>query len=354
MAKGVEDTAFYSYFRLVSLNEVGGNPARFGVPVEQFHKWCSETQARQPFTMLCTSTHDTKRGEDVRSRINVLTEMTPTWTDAVKRWSAANAQYRTGDVPDRKTEYLLYQTLVGTWPISVERAVDYMRKATREGKERTSWVEPNTVYEEALEKFIAFVMGDAAFVTDLEAFLTPLLPAARANSLALVLLKLTAPGVPDLYQGTELWDLSLVDPDNRRPVDFDLRRRLLSEVTQLTPEQIMERTCEGLPKLWTVRQALRTRAAHPKCFGAEGTYSALWAAGPKAGSLVAFRRGEDVITVVPRLLIGAGSWEGSSLELPPGVWENQFTGERIGEGKTDISALFSRFPLALLTRVESQ
>ena len=173
MAKGVEDTAFYSYFRLISLNEVGGNPGRFGVSIEEFHKWCSETQMRQPFTMLSTSTHDTKRGEDVRSRISALSEMAPAWTDAVMRWSAANARYRTGDMPDRKAEYLLYQTLVGAWPISVERIVEYMRKAAREGKERTSWVEPNAVYEEALEKFVASVTGDAAFVADLEAFLDP-------------------------------------------------------------------------------------------------------------------------------------------------------------------------------------
>jgi len=353
MAKGVEDTAFYSYFRLVSLNEVGGNPARFGVSVEEFHKWCCETQMRRPFTMLSTSTHDTKRGEDVRSRISAISEIAPTWSEAVMRWSASNAQYRTGDLPDRKTEYLLYQTLVGAWPISIERAVEYMRKAAREGKERTSWVEPNSVYEEALEKFVASVIGDTTFVADFEAFLNLLLRPAHASALALVLLKLTAPGVPDLYQGSELWDLSLVDPDNRRPVDFDLRRRLLSESDQLTPEQIMARAREGMPKLWTVRQALRTRAAHPKCFGAEGAYSALWATGPKAGSLVAFRRGEDVITVVPRLLTGVGSWEGSSLELPPGSWENQFTGERI-EGKTEINALLSRFPVALLTRVRSE
>jgi len=215
-------------------------------------------------------------------------------------------------------------------------------------------VEPNPAYEEALEKFVASVLGDAAFVADLEVFLELLLPAAQTSSLALALLKLTAPGVPDLYQGCELWDLNLVDPDNRRPVDFALRLRLLSEADQLTAEQIMARAGEGLPKLWIIRQALRTRAAHSQCFGAEGAYSALWATGPKAGSLVAFRRGEDVITVVPRLLIGAGSWEGSSLELPPGTWENQFTGERIGEGKAEISALLSRFPVALLTRVKSE
>jgi (1->4)-alpha-D-glucan 1-alpha-D-glucosylmutase len=353
MAKGVEDTAFYSYLRLVSLNEVGGNPGRFGVSIEEFHKWCSETQMRQPFTMLTTSTHDTKRGEDVRTRISVLSEMVPAWADAVARWSAANARYRTGEMPDRKTEYLLYQTLVGAWPISVERIVAYMRKAAREAKERTSWVEPNAAYEEALEKFVTGVTGDAAFVANFEAFLAQLLPAAQASSIALVLLKLTSPGIPDLYQGSELWDLTLVDPDNRRLVDFDLRRRLLSEIDQLSLEQIMARMDEGLPKLWTIRQALRTRAAYPRCFGAEGEYSAVWATGPKAGYLVAFRRGEDVITVAPRFLIGVGSWEGSSLELPQGNWKNQFTGE-ILEGKIDLSILLSRFPVALLTRPQAE
>jgi (1->4)-alpha-D-glucan 1-alpha-D-glucosylmutase len=229
-----------------------------------------------------------------------------------------------------------------------------MRKAAREGKERTSWVEPNAAYEQALEGFVAAVVSDTAFVADLEMFLELLLPAAQSSSVALTLLKLTAPGVPDLYQGSELWDLSLVDPDNRRPVDFDLRRRLLSEIDQLTTEQIMARMGEGLPKLWTIRQALRIRAVHSRCFGAEGGYSPLWATGPKAGYLVAFQRGEDVITVVPRLLIGASSWEGSSLELPPGVWRNQFTREHMEEGKIEIGALLSRFPVALLTRVRPE
>jgi len=232
--------------------------------------------------------------------------------------------------------------------------VEYMRKAAREGKERTSWVEPNAAYEEALERFVAAVLGDAAFVADLEGFLALLLPAAHSSSVALALLKLTAPGAPDLYQGSELWDLSLVDPDNRRPVDFELRRRLLSEVDQLTPEQIMARMGEGLPKLWTIRQALRTRTAYPKCFGAEGSYTAMWATGPKAGYLVAFRRGEDVIIVVPRLVIGAGGWEESSLDLPPGIWKNQFTNERMEQGQIEIGTLLSRFPVALLTRVHSE
>jgi (1->4)-alpha-D-glucan 1-alpha-D-glucosylmutase len=275
------------------------------------------------------------------------------WSNAVARWSAANGKYRTSDAPDKKTEYLLYQTLVGAWPISPDRAVAYMRKAAREAKEHTSWVEQNKAYEEALERFVLSVIDDAAFVADLENFLTPLVPAAQSNSIAQTLLKATSPGVPDFYQGSELWDLNLVDPDNRRPVDFGLRRRLLCEAEHLTPEQIMERMSEGLPKLWTIRQALRTRVEHPNSFGSEGTYTQLWAAGPKAGSVVAFQRGEAVAVVVPRLTYGMESWEGSSLELPAGTWKNQFTGDT-EEGKTDIGDLLHRFPVALLTRIPAE
>ena len=265
MAKGVEDTAFYSFLRLVSLNEVGGDPGRFGVSPDDFHRACAETQKLQPSTMLATSTHDTKRSEDVRARISLLSEIPGVWAEAVRRWSAANSRYRNGEWPDRKTEYLLYQTLVGAWPISKERLIEYMRKAVREAKERTSWLNPNMPFEEALEAFINSVLDDGGFISDLEAFLVPLLPSARAISLSLTLLKLTAPGVPDIYQGTELWDLSLVDPDNRRPVDYRTRRRLLGEVDRMCADKIMARAEEGLPKLWVIRQALRTRKMlHPR------------------------------------------------------------------------------------------
>jgi (1->4)-alpha-D-glucan 1-alpha-D-glucosylmutase len=350
MAKGVEDTAFYAYPRLVSLNEVGGSPGRFGVPVEEFHKWCAETQARRPFTLLATSTHDTKRGEDVRSRIDILSEIPTEWAEAVTRWSAANARHRTGALPDRKIEYLLYQTLVGAWPISFERLRDYMRKAAREAKEHTSWIEPDVEYERALEKFIAALMDDREFIDDVETFLEPLAPEALANSCAQTLLKLTAPGVPDIYQGAELWELSLVDPDNRRPVDYGLRRKLLRELDGLSVERILARAEEGLPKLWIIRQALRVRKSKPECFGPEGTYQPLWAAGPKGGSVVAFQRGGDVIAIVPRLPVSAGNWEQVSLELPQGAWKNVLSGESLPDRKVDIAGLFSRFPVALLVR----
>jgi len=353
MAKGVEDTAFYGYLRLVALNEVGGDPSHFGTAVDEFHKWCEDAQTRQPFSMLATSTHDTKRSEDVRTRISLLSEIPELWADAVRRWSAANARYRTGDFPDRKTEYLLYPTLVGAWPISRDRLVDYARKAVREAKDLTSWIAPKAPFEEALEKFIDGVLADAEFVAGLEDFLHRLIAPARATSLSLTLLKLTAPGIPDTYQGTELWDLSLVDPDNRRPVDYASRRRLLAELDGLKAEQILERSDEGLPKLWTIRQALRVRNSRPESFGAEGTYQALWPSGPKAGHVIGFERGRDVIAIAPRLLMGLDRWDATSIEIPEGTWSNQLTGDTLAGGKVDLGVLLARFPVALLTLMPS-
>jgi len=349
MAKGVEDTAFYSFLRLVSLNEVGGDPGRFGVSPDDFHRACAETQKAKPLTMLATSTHDTKRSEDVRVRIGLLSEIPGAWGDAVRRWSAANNKYRSGDAPDRKMEYLLYQTLVGAWPISKDRLLEYMRKAAREAKEQTSWLNPNAAFETALENFIGGILGDESFIADLESFLAPLIPAARVTSLALVLLKLTAPGVPDIYQGTDLWDLSLVDPDNRRPVDYALRRKLLAELDRMCADRILGRADEGLPKLWVIRQTLRARNSHPEDFGAEASYQPLWASGPKAAHAVAFGRGGGVITVVPRLVASLDEWGSTLVEIPEGSWRHQFTGELVEGGKIDLAALFEKFPVALLT-----
>ncbi len=343
-AKGMEDTAFYSFLRLVSLNEVGGDPRRFGTSIEQFHKWCTETQARHPNTMLTTSTHDTKRSEDARIRIGVLSEIPAAWSDAVARWTSMNARNRTDDLPDRKTEYLLYQTLVGAWPISADRLAAYLQKAVREAKEHTSWIEPNAAYEEALDRFVRGVVEDAEFVADFETFLQPMLSAARTASLSLELLKLTAPGVPDLYQGSELWDLSLVDPDNRRPVDYDARRRLLRELDSLNIEQIVARMQEGLPKLLVVQRALRVRERL-------GEYRPLWASGPKAANLIAFQRGADVIVAAPRLLISAGKFDDTYLEIPEGQWSDQFTGEVLEGGRAEVGRLLARFPVMLLARV---
>ncbi len=348
-AKGVEDTAFYCYARLVSLNEVGGDPSRFGVAIEDFHRWCAETQARHPSTLLATSTHDTKRSEDVRARITLLSENPLAWGEAVSHWAVSNARYRSGEFPDRKTEYFLYQTLVGAWPISKDRLMEYMRKAVREAKENTSWIAPNAVYETALQQFCEAILADPEFTVSLDAFITQILPPARATSLSMNLLKLMCPGVPDIYQGTELWDLSLVDPDNRRPVDYERRKRLLAELPQLSPEQILNRSEDGLPKLWTIRQALHVRRSLAESFGERGAYVPLWATGAKASHLVSFQRGENVIVVAPRLFVTLGGWDGTLLEVPPGRWKNQFTAETIEGGKVEVNSLVNRFPVALLT-----
>ncbi len=349
-AKGVEDTAFYRHARLISLNEVGGDPGRFDVGLDDFHKWCAETQACYPLTLLATSTHDTKRSEDVRVRITLLSENPAAWAETVNRWAAANGRYRSGDFPDRKTEYFLYQTLVGAWPISKERLIDYMRKVIREAKEYTSWITPNAAYETALEQFCDSLLGDSEFTADLEQFISRTSTAAHATSLSLTLLKLTAPGIPDIYQGTELWDLSLVDPDNRRLVNFEVRKQLLGELEHLTPEELLERAEEGLPKLWVIRQTLRARCSHIHEFGEHGSYTPLWATGAKASHLVSFQRGSDIITIAPRLLSTLGGWDGTLLEIPEGVWKNQFTGDLIEGGKIEAASLVNRFPVALLTR----
>ncbi len=259
MAKGVEDTAFYCFNRLVCLNEVGGDPGHFGSTVESFHQACRAAQTRWPDAMLATATHDTKRGEDTRARLSLLSEIPEAWCEAVRNWSAMNEPYRRGGWPDRNAEYLYYQTLIGAWPLSAERAQAYMEKAVCEARQHTNWTERNEAYENALRDFIAATLASAEFKHRLEKFVAPLVEAGHINSLAQTLLKLTAPGVPDLYQGGELWDLNLVDPDNRRPVDFKLRRRLLAELKSLSVEEIWRRRSEGLPKLWLIRQALEVR-----------------------------------------------------------------------------------------------
>jgi (1->4)-alpha-D-glucan 1-alpha-D-glucosylmutase len=350
-AKGVEDTAFYRFTRFVALNEVGGDPGRFGVSLDAFHRAATETQACWPRAMLATSTHDTKRSEDVRARLALLSEIPERWGAAVARWIATNERHRRNGFPDRSAEYLLYQTLVGAWPLGSERAAAYMEKAGREAKRHTSWTSTNPAYEDAVRTFVHAILGDPAFCADLEAFVTPLVAPGRLNACAQTLVKLTAPGVPDVYQGTELWDLSLVDPDNRRPVDWQLRRRLLAELEGRTPEAIWTRLDEGLPKLWIIRQALALRRRRPAAFGVEGTYRVLAARGRKALHAVAFARGDDVITLVPRLVLGlGGEWDDTTLTIGDGPWENVLTGETIEGGERRVADLLCRFPLALLAR----
>jgi (1->4)-alpha-D-glucan 1-alpha-D-glucosylmutase len=217
MAKGVEDTAFYCSNRLIAMNEVGGDPDCNGFSLEYFHRYNVKMQQTFPATMTTLGTHDTKRSDDVRARMLVLSEIPDAFAEAVRRWSAQNARHRSGDQIDTGTEWFLYQTLVGVWPISTERLREYMQKAMREAKVRTSWVSNNAGYESALKEYIDSILADEGFVKDLEGFVRDVATAGRINSLAQTLMKYTAPGVPDLYQGGELWDFALVDPDNRRP-----------------------------------------------------------------------------------------------------------------------------------------
>jgi (1->4)-alpha-D-glucan 1-alpha-D-glucosylmutase len=355
MAKGVEDTTFYGYNRLTWANEVGGDPGRPVVTVGQFHEYCAGVQARHPLTMQDTSTHDTKRSEDVRARIHLLSEVPDAWGGAVRRWAALNENLRTGEYPDRNSEYLLYQTMVGAWPLSQERLAKYMEKATREAKQCTSWLSPNEEFENALRKFIEGIYRNAPFLDHLAKFVGPLVAPGRVSSLAQVLLKLTVPGIPDLYQGMELWELSLVDPDNRRPVDYDLRRKLLAELPSLKVDGIMHRSDEGLPKLWLTYQGLKARRQFAGAFGKESPYTPLAAGGSKADHVIAYQRGSQngnaVIAVAPRLIVTLNNkWGSTAIDIPAGLWTNQLTGEIVKQGPVRLKDLLSKFPVALLAR----
>ncbi len=351
MAKGVEDTVFYCYNRLISLNEVGGDPSRLGVSAEEFHQHCRQMQEAHPYTMLTLSTHDTKRSEDVRARLHVLTEIPVRWRMALRKWSRMNQRFRMDGMPDANTEYLYYQTLVGAWPIGLDRMLPYMQKAVREAKQQTSWTAPNLEFEAALDHFIFSTLEHAQFMEDVEQFVNLILPSGRINSLSQTLIKYTAPGVPDLYQGTEIWDLSLVDPDNRRDVDYGLRQGLLQEVRNLSVAEIMRRTEEGLPKLWTIYCALQVRKERRSSFGNASSYTPVPGTGPKKENVIAFLRGEDIAVVVPRWPHALGGrWINTSITLPKGEWVNRMTSGRVHGGQVKLQAVLEGFPVALLTR----
>jgi (1->4)-alpha-D-glucan 1-alpha-D-glucosylmutase len=357
MAKGVEDTVFYRYNRLISLNEVGGSPDVVDGAVPRFHAGARQTAEHWPRCLLTLATHDTKRGPDTRSRINVLSEVPGPWLDAIARWSDHNDQYRLascGESPDRNDEYLLYQTLVGAWPIEADRVQAYMEKATKEAKVHTSWTSSNADYDEAVRSFVGAVLADAWFVADLERFLTEqrIVEAGRVNSLAQTVLLFTSPGFADLYQGTELWDHSLVDPDNRRPVDYAVRRRLLAGFGEEPPAV----DDSGAAKLWVTHRLLGDRRRRPDAYGAESQYRALTADGEKAEHVVAFWRTGGLVTVVPRLTLGvdlgrAWGWGDTVLPLPEGEWTDVLTGLACGGGRdVPVAGLLSRFPVAVLAQ----
>ncbi len=342
MAKGVEDTAFYRYLRLSGLNEVGGDPGRFGLPVQEFHEACAVQQRDWPLSMTALSTHDTKRSEDVRARLVLLSECPAEWGDAVTRWQAAAARHRSPAGPDAVTEQLVWQTLVGAWPLTADRAVAYVEKATREAKAQTSWVDPVPAFDEAVQAFVRAVLADQALVAEVEAFVARLTPAWQVTALAQKAVQLTMPGVADTYQGTELWDLSLVDPDNRRPVDVEQRRRLLAALDKAPALDDV-----GTAKLHLVSRVLRLRRELPEAFLADGSYVPL-DAGARA---IGFVRGDRVVTVAPvrALQVERGGWGDDAVDLPSGSWVDVLTGaER--SGTVPLAALLDGFPVAVLRR----
>jgi (1->4)-alpha-D-glucan 1-alpha-D-glucosylmutase len=392
----VEDTAFYRYNRLVSLNEVGGAPDRFGVSVEEFHRECRTRLERWPAALSATSTHDTKRSEDARARIHVLSELSREWRAAVSRWHRWNRRHLVEvdgrPAPDRNDEYLLYQTLVGAWPLGapgaaegagiVERIQAYMLKATREAKVHTSWVSPNEAYEAAVRTFVEAILEPGRrnrFLADFAAFQRPIARLGMLGSLAQTLLKITAPGVPDFYRGTEVWDLSLVDPDNRRPVDFAPRRTALGGLRARAAAGDLPVLCgellagweDGRVKLYVIHRALTYRRAAPDLFE-RGEYVPLLATGSAAEHVCAFARrlgSRVVLAVVTRLvarLTGSGSrlplgretWGDTALllpsDLPTGSLADAFTGQIVRPVATpsgpalSVAGLLSAFPLALL------
>lgn len=342
MAKGAEDTAFYRWTRFVALNEVGGDPTKFGGSVAGFHEAQAARQAGWPRGMTTLSTHDTKRSEDVRARMAVLAELPDEWAAAVRRWR------NTAPVPDGAIAHLLYQTVAATWPISADRLKAAMQKSAREARTVTSWNGPDEQFEAALDTAIDTALTDP----DVTGFAERITPYGWANALGQKLVQLTMPGVPDTYQGTELWDNSLVDPDNRRPVDFDARRKLLARLDDgwLPPVD-----AEGAAKLLVTSRALRLRRDRPELFD---SYTPIVVSGSAADHAVAFDRG-GAVTVATRLplrLERQGGWGDTVLELPDGEWKDELTGEVYSagaDGPVGLIDVLSRYPVALLTRVAS-
>jgi (1->4)-alpha-D-glucan 1-alpha-D-glucosylmutase len=348
MAKGVEDTAFYRWFRLASLDEVGGDPARFGVAGEEVHAFAERLQREWPTTMTTLSTHDTKRSEDVRARLAVLSELPGAWADAVRGWWMAAAPHR-DPLVDPRTEYLVWQTLVGTWPIDAGRLHRYLEKAVREAKLLTSWTSPDGDYEAAVHRFVDGVVHDAGITTSVQELVQQTAEPARAGLLGQKLVQLLMPGVPDVYQGTELVDLSLVDPDNRRPVDFaDRRARLARLDAGASPRDLDDE------KLLVTSRALRLRRDHPEWFvGEQAQYHAV---ATSTGNAFALGRGDDeprVVGVATRLAVSLdryGGWQDHTVTLPDVVWCDVLTGRSLDGGAVRLADLLSPLPVALLVR----
>ncbi|HEX9501884.1 MAG TPA: malto-oligosyltrehalose synthase [Thermoanaerobaculia bacterium] len=364
MAKGVEDTAFYNYNRLISLNDVGGDPGRRDFDgLEEFHESNRRHQQHWPNTLNATSTHDTKRSEDARARINVLSEISEVWIRQVRRWSKMNAHLKRDGIPDPNEELALYQTLIGMWPLNNEelplirdRLRQYMEKAAREAKTHTSWIAPNAAYEEALVHFGESLLSDQQFCEDFIRFHKRIAFYGALNALSQTVLKLCAPGVADFYQGTELWDFSLVDPDNRRSVDYERRSAMLRNIKEVYGRRSLD--FDGLLRSWPsgrVKMFVIWKLLEMRSRFSDGGYQAI-----DAGlNVCAFARGENVIVAVPRLvtsLVKPGVfplgdvWGAATLRGGGGTWKNVFTGAVL-EGETlPLSRVFEQFPVAVLER----
>lgn len=355
MAKGVEDTAFYCYNRMIGLNEVGGAPDRDGLTSSEFLDYCTKMHTSHPLTMTTLSTHDTKRSDDVRARLAVITEAPGQWRSFLRRWSRINASSKKDGKPDRNTEHFLYQTMIGAWPIECDRLTPYMEKAVREAKQQTSWTQQNKEFEDSLKTFIERLYGSKEFMAAIGEFVSRIIAPGRVNSLAQTLLKCTAPGVPDTYQGSELWDLHLVDPDNRGPIDYKARRSLLSELEAGMPvEEILKSMDSGMPKLWVLYCALKVRRRRPELFRANGDFTPLVIEGRKTDHAMGYLRAGSLATVVPRWNLRiAGNWSNTSVDLPGERWRNLLTDEVLNGGRVPMQSLLRRFPVALLVREES-
>jgi (1->4)-alpha-D-glucan 1-alpha-D-glucosylmutase len=351
-AKSVEDTAFYRYSRLLSRNEVGGDPGEFAISVEQFHARALDRHTAFPAAILATATHDTKRGEDHRARLAVLSAVPDAWVALATRWA------KDYPAPDPGVGLMIWQTVIGAWPPQRDltdfqsRLREWLVKALREAKQRTAWDNPNEAFEGDCLNYLASLFDpQRGFLDEAEAFVAKIAPAGIRNSLSQTLLRLTMPGVPDLYQGTEFWDFSLVDPDNRRPVDFAARARALSEGADLAT--LLAHWQDGRVKQALIARLLGFRRQHPQLF-AEGSYEPLAVSGPKAGDLIAFaRRWRDEVLIIaaPRLTASADpDWRGTRIALPQVTEAENVLGSGkipIGAG-ADAATLLKAFPLAAL------
>jgi (1->4)-alpha-D-glucan 1-alpha-D-glucosylmutase len=377
MAKAAEDTAFYRYVRLLALNEVGGDPRRFGMSVAAFHHVTQERARSWPRAMVTTATHDTKRGEDGRVRLALLSEIPREWARRLTQWFRLNRSRRSviddEVVPDRNVEYLFYQSLLGAWPPALapddiegmkslaQRLEAYMIKAVREAKQQSSWSNPNATYEAALQRFVQTVLDAARpnpFVLEFHTFVESLTRLGAINSLSQLVLKLTVPGVPDIYQGGELWDFSLVDPDNRRPIDWGTRQALLGETRGASPADLLADWRDGREKLFVTRQLLELRRLYPELF-AESDYQPLDVKGERGDCVCAFARssGDAAVAVaVPRLVRRLyrdgrrADWGDTEIGLPSRrKWQKVFTARTVeAEDRVRACELFADFPVCVL------